>query len=267
MSTSLTTNKDLITVTVGSELDTWGPFVNYNTAVCDTVLGGIVTLTASNFTALSTAQLQCNFITFTGELVGHINIMLPLVGSFYTFRNATINSTQFLISIYNSSTAGDYVVLPPGEVVDITADGTNVKFANLDQVGAYLDLATDTLPAWMSAGRPHPYLLCDGSTISSSTYPVLTAMVGGTLPDLRGRTKFMYDPGGVAGSACTTFLFSSGTERVTLSASNMPFSVDTSISPTNFGAAAFFAIKAGTSSGVSNIPPAVVGGITVIRAA
>ncbi len=35
---------------------------------------------------------------------------------------------------------------------------------------------------------PVDYLLCDGSSFSSSTYPLLFALLGGTtLPDLRGK--------------------------------------------------------------------------------
>lgn len=44
--------------------------------------------------------------------------------------------------------------------------------------------------AIIRAIRPAPFLQCDGSAFTSSTYPALTRILGGaTLPDVRGRVR------------------------------------------------------------------------------
>ena len=48
---------------------------------------------------------------------------------------------------------------------------------------------------WATTSIPTGYLLCDGSTYSSVTYPDLFAVLGTTtLPDFRGKFARGYDP-------------------------------------------------------------------------
>lgn len=267
MSTGTTTNKGLITVTVGSELDTWGPFVNANAAILDNNLGGVATVALTNVpVVLSSAQYSCNFLTFTGAITANVTVTLPPIGSFYVAQNLTSNTSNFNITLTTTTATGQHIGLPWGEAVDIMVDGSNVKFRNFGRVGAYVDIGSSIVPSWITACTVPPYLICDGTTFNSSTYPTLTMLLGGTtLPDLRGRTRFMYDPLAVAGTACTSFLFAGGDQGTILHSSNLGYVVASH--PGSFGAGSVYSVQSVAGTPASNMPPAIAAGITVIRAA
>jgi Phage Tail Collar Domain len=196
MAVTQTPNKSLNLVTVGTESGTWGPYVNANESLLDNMLGGVTTVGLVNTPViLSSAQYQCNFITFTGALSGNVAVTLPPVGSFYTVQNLTSNTSAFQVTLQTSN-GGQVIGAPWGEAIDIMTDGTNVKFRNLGRVGHYLDMLGTSVPAWISACTVPPYLKCDGSTFSSATYPILFTIMGGTtLPDYRGRFRAYNDEG------------------------------------------------------------------------
>lgn len=274
MSTTILPHKGIIQVTVGSEEDTWGPFVNTNADILDSALGGVATVAlAGANVVLSSAQYQNAFITFTGALAANISVTFPPLPSFYTIQNLTTNTSAFQVTLTTSLSSGQHIGMPWGEVIDIMTDGVNVKFKNLDKVGTYLQLASSTIPAWITACSVPPYLLCIGSTFNSVTYPILASLIGTTLPDCRGRTKFALDDGAVRISSNNAFLVGSGTERVQYTSLNqMPYTIGAAqilnqqfLDPV---VSALFAANATiTPSLVANMPPAIVAGITVIRAA
>lgn len=225
-----TPNKSLYQVTVGTEVGTWGPFVNNNPGILDNVLGGVtvVPLVAANV-ILSSAQYQCNFITFTGALAASVTITFPPVGSFYTVQNLTTNTSNFQVTLVTTVAGGQQIGTPWGEAIDIMTDGTNVKYRNLGRVGSYWDHAGSSTPAWVNNCTIPPYLYCNGSTFSSATYPVLATIFGGnTLPDFRGRAPAYLNDGtgritsGSGGVDGNTLFAAGGNQTITLSSLHIP---------------------------------------------
>ena len=282
------------------------PGLNGNWQTADTNLGGVATiaLSSSNVT-LSSTQYANGTIRLSGTLTASVNVFFPAVQGWWTIENLTTGNFMAIINITGSP--GQQIGVEQGSAADIFLDGTNVKFRNLPPVGAYLDVVDSTVPAWISFCTVPPYLLCDGSTFSAVTYPYLNTKLGGTtLPDFRGRARFYLnggtgrittavsgvngdvrlssggeqtlqshshantfnDPGhshttainfyssvqGGTGAGGVAVIPPSGTGSTTLSSNT----VTTGASITNVNAGS------GTSQ---NMPPACIGGLTLIRAA
>lgn len=124
---------------------------------------------------------------------------------------------------------------------------TNLTDPTADQDAAtkkYVDDNTDSIPPGVIApyagtSAPAGWLLCDGSSVSTSTYSALEAVIGTTygnsggagtfdLPDLRGRTVFGKEASasriaasGTGGFDSTTLGDTGGDDTVTLSDSNI----------------------------------------------
>lgn len=62
-----------------------------------------------------------------------------------------------------------------GQWVDV-----NIKALDSMEIGCVIAFAGDTIPTG--------WLVCDGSSITQSAYPELYALIGGTLPNFKGRT-------------------------------------------------------------------------------
>jgi microcystin-dependent protein len=98
---------------------------------------------------------------------------------------------------------------------------------------AYISGSTDFLPAgvivpYAGSTAPDGWLICDGSTVDSATYPELYAIIGTTyggstsafrLPDLRGRVPVGYS---TSHSYATTLGTKGGESTHTLTISEMP---------------------------------------------
>ncbi|MEM6699992.1 MAG: tail fiber protein, partial [Bacteroidota bacterium] len=66
-----------------------------------------------------------------------------------------------------------------GQLLQTDGSG-NVSWTNVSPIG--------TIQMWPTETAPSGWLLCDGSTFNTSTYPDLNSVLGGnTLPDFRGR--------------------------------------------------------------------------------
>ena len=188
-------NLDLELVARGGDVGTWDTPTNSNWSIVDSVVGGIATITLNNTNVvLSAAQYQCRQITFVSTLTGSVSITFPT--SFtksYDIQNLCTGSSAFIILLVS---AGLEIGCPPGEVVEVVNDGTNMYYKNLGRIGTYIDFAVSTPPAWITNSGVNPYLLCNGGTFSSATYPVLTTILGGTtLPDRRGTVAANLDQG------------------------------------------------------------------------
>lgn len=243
-------------------------------------------------------QSQNAMITFTGTLTGNCTITFPLPG-YYIVENLCVVGA-FYVRL-GSSSPGNYVCAPPGEAVHVFNDGTNMRYVNLGRVGQYLDLGASAVPAWISNCTVPPYLLCDGSTFNASTYPNLNALLGGnTLPDARGRSRFSLDGGtsritnAVSGVDGATLLAAGGSQAMqqhthtftgtALPAHSHSYTMPQSNNPVTLGggqpnggtvSSYTSAVSAGTPAGTNstegagssqNMPPAYIGGITLIRA-
>lgn len=207
MTEPTTTGKALIIPATGDLVDTWGPdAVNPNMNALDGMLAGFtsialtntnVTLTVpSGFIATPGAgptQSQNAMINLTGTLTGPVAIFFPMPG-FYIVRNrCSVGAFHIVLS---NSGGGNVICAPPGEAVHVFADGTNMHYVDFGRVGSLMTLSTSSVPAWISNCTIAPYLNCDGSTFSSSTYPALAALLGGTtLPDARGRAMYTLNQG------------------------------------------------------------------------
>lgn len=279
MTVAQTSNKGLFTITVGTESGTWGPYVNNSANILDDSLGGTATISLSNSNViLSSAQYQCNFLTFTGTLGANVTVTLPAAGSFHTIQNLVTNPTQFSISL-NTAGAGERIGVPWGDATDIITDGSNVKFRSLGRVGTYLDVASQSIPNWIAACTVPPYLYCNGATFSSATYPVLRDFLGAnTLPDCRGRTRFSLNDGTARvnsslGLNGNTLLAGGGYDSVVLALSELPWAVSANLSdgftldgPDTTNRYGINKTPVSPVLSISNRPPAIVAGFTMIRA-
>src|SRR6516164_6242874 len=116
MAETYTTNKSFAQVTPGTDSGTWGPFVNNNVGILDTMLGGVATIPLTNANVqLSSGQYQCMFVKLTGALTGNIQLTWPGgVGGFWTIINQTTNSSAFYI-VLTSTSASQTIGVPPGQ--------------------------------------------------------------------------------------------------------------------------------------------------------
>lgn len=202
MVSTYTTNIQAEQPARGDQTNTWATNpCNNNSALFDLVSGGNISVSLSTVGALGIAllssQYQCKRITFTGALAATFSVVLP--SSFkksWEIVNSVTNSSLFYFNLYTNQVGSAFIAPPPGETTDVISDGFDIKFKNLDRVGTFWDYGGSSVPLWLSgcgiAGVlvVPPYLNCDGSTFSSSTYPQLAAILGSTtLPDARGRVR------------------------------------------------------------------------------
>jgi len=298
MVSTFTPNIQLNEPARGDDVGTWDTPVNANTTLLDLVCGGIVTIPLNNSNiVLSAAQFQCKTITFNSTLTGNVIITFPT--SFtksYEIQHLCTGSSAFVIQLLTAS-AGQAVAAVPGQVIEVLNDGTNIIYKNFGVIGSYVDYAGTTPPIWNNACSVPPYLHCNGTTFSSSTYPVLAAQIGTTLPDFRGRSPYYLNEGtgrltsGGAGIDGTTLFAAGGTNGVTLGTSNLPaYTPSGTISvpvpggmyaetganvvqagtnlPLSAGGAFTFNGNAqgGVSANIANAAPGAVAGIRMIRA-
>lgn len=180
----------------------------------------------------------------------------------------------------------------------------SIKFRNLGRVGTFWDYNGSSVPNWVSACTIPPYLLCDGSAFSSAVYPALAVVVNGTnVPDARGRARFSLNGGtgrvtaGISGINGNTLNSAGGDESmqshnhgvtdpghhhtpgggvattfITNNSSTLTFSAGNTGGPLGqigltSSDATGITINSNGSGGSQNMPPAYIGGITMIRAA
>lgn len=216
----------------GDDVGTWDTPVNGNMTIIDLVGGGIATQSLNNSNiVLSAAQFRSKGITFNSTLTGSVTITFPT--SFtksYEFFNACTGSSAFTITLETTAAGGQVICCPPGQWFECVNDGTNIKFKNFGgPIGTYFDYCGSSSPAWNDGCTVPPYVVCDGTSFSSGTYPLLTMILGGTTkPDARGRvratlnqttTRMLSSNGGVDG---TTLLAAGGVDSVTLATSQIP---------------------------------------------
>lgn len=192
----------------------------------DSAFGGVTSVGLSNVNvSLSVSQAQASVLRFSGALSGNVQITLPAIIKFWTIQNLTTGA--FTVSLTTGT--GQIIGLPPTEPVDVFSDGTNVYYKNFGRIGTYEDYAGAVIPGWIAVCSVQPFLPCDGSTFSGSTYPSLNAILGTTtLPDLRGRSRFFLNGGTnritTAGSGLDgdTRFSAGGGQNVTLTLAQTP---------------------------------------------
>lgn len=191
MASTFTPNVQLEEPARGDDVGTWDTPVNNNMTLLDLIAGGMTTISmAAGSVVLSAAQYKCKTITLNSTLAANATITFP--SSFvksYEVQNICTNSS-FTITLTTTAAGGQVICCPPGEIVDVLNDGTNLKYRNLGRVGSFVDFYVTAVPAWISGCTVPPYLNCTGTTFSSATYPALATILGSTtLPDSRGRVR------------------------------------------------------------------------------
>lgn len=198
MVSTFTPNIQLEEPARGDDVGTWDTPVNNNMTLLDLVCGSITSISLNNSNVtLSAPQFQSKQLTFVSTLTGSVTITFPT--SFkksYEIQNLCSGSSSFTITL--ATTAGGQVICaPPGEIVDVVNDGSNLKYKNLGRIGSYMDWAGGSnVPTWVSGCSIPPYLDCNGQAFSSAVYPVLATILGQTtVPDFRGRAPFYLNEG------------------------------------------------------------------------
>lgn len=221
-----TTNIALSVPAHGSNVDTWDADpVNNNSGILDACFGGVTSKSLTNVdVTLSATEARVNVLRFSGTLSGNVKITPSTLIKSWVCENNTLGN--FTVKMANAS--GNVVALPPGSS-QVYWDGTNFWFINLGVVGSYMDYASAALPLWVSSCTIPPYLICDGTTFSAGTYPLLNAILGGnTLPDFRGRSRAFLNGGTnritTAGSGIDgdTRFSAGGAQNVALDVSTLP---------------------------------------------
>lgn len=260
-----TTNKGYELQSTGSNTGTWGSTLNTSVfQIIDNNLGAITTksLSASDV-PLSSSESQSAILRLTGTLLANVIVTTSCYGFFFV---ENLTSGNFSVTLTNG--AGTSIIPPQYCRIPVLSDSTNgLRFgAPAIPPGTIMDYAgaSGTIPPYL-AGE---WLFCDGSSLSSSSYPGLFAAIGYTyggssgtfaLPDLRGRARFGRDNmGGSAASRVTTagssvdgatLGASGGGQNVTLTQAQLPTSIGSAASSTTIAvdggsANAFQAVKA-----------------------
>ena len=297
-----TANTSMAVPIRGSNVGTWDTPVNSNFNILDNMFGGVATVAlTSAAVTLASSQAQASVLRFTGTLTANVAVTLAGIYKSWTIDNQTTNAPSSYYVTIVSTSAASVIGVPQGQQ-DIFYDGTTVKFRNMDRIGAYWDYAGSAVPNWVAACTNIPYLNCDGTAISSATFPQLVNLLGTTtLPDSRGRfratlnsttTRLQSSVGGLDGS---TIYGGGGYDSITLNTSQIPSHTHANVlnTPPNAGigtntngnvatgGSVIFGIQtngiaqasgdsitnvaAGGGGPHPNVPPAYIGGITMIR--
>lgn len=297
----VTTNLALDVPAHGSNVDTWDTSpINNNSQLLDSVFGSVTSITPAGATTLTTTQLDVAILRIT---IGTANctVNVGAIRKAWVIENLSTSTGLALLT----GGSGNVIALPPGSC-QAYWDGTNMAFLNMQQVGDYKQTTYTATPAWVSACTVPPYLPCTGGTFAGATYPILAAILGTTqLPDKRGRAHYDIDGGtgrltaansGVNG---TTLFAAGGSPNFSATLANLPnttLSINLTNLTTRLGAingsipgnaqggtgvstyaAASFATLANITGSVgvnggqtqqagTTLSPALVGGITMIRA-
>ncbi len=127
-----------------------------------------------------------------------------------TLDLADINTDQQKIDVLNLN----------GATLEISlqGDGENTKTLDLS-----IFAPVGTIQMWPTSTPPSGWLICNGSSFSSGTYPDLATVLGGTtLPNFNGRFPLGVGNSGTSGSTSHGLGSNGGTETHTLSISEMP---------------------------------------------
>jgi hypothetical protein len=295
-------NLNIEEVARGGDVGTWDTPTNSNWTLMDSALGAITTISLNNANVvLNAGQFQSKQLTFNSTLTGSVTITFAT--SFiksYEIQHLCTGSSAFTITLETTATGGQVIAVPPGEIVDVVNDGTNLKFKNLGRVGTMVQIYASSMPNWVSACTVQPYLQCAAVQFSSATYPVLAMQLGSTTtPDLRGRVPYNVDGGAgrITGVIAGTLGTGGGDQNAqahthTASVSD-PGHLHTTTTPVPGGGSTWETWNTGSagtsngaagpntaaavtgisvtnatalSGGAQNLPPLLVSGITMIRA-
>ncbi len=229
MTEPVTTYKTLIVPNTGDLTGAWGTSaLNPNFQLIDAMFGGVTTLSLGAATTItlsvpattgiwggSVPQSSNAMIRLTGTLSGQNTCVLTLPG-FYIV-DAQFTPTDTFGVVFSPAVGTLSIGIPYGRKTQIFYDGSSgIDFVDMGFPGEALDLhGYTTFPKWMADCTNGVYLLKDGSSRVTATYPALawalrgafgnpsTPGVNFTLPDERARARIAYDSGGSTGRLTT----------------------------------------------------------------
>ena len=211
---STTNSRGLILPTVGSDVSTWGGYLNNNFAYITQMFGTVLSVALSDgvTTNLSQSQTQNGTIQLTGTLTVQTIVTFPNVSGYWNIDNRTLGG---YVMITTATGTNATIGIPQGKTsqiyVDITSSTPGIKFLNPADPGTYWDYASGTAPSWFTGCTSNgttaqlPWITCDGSAVSRTTYPYLYQAIGTTwgigdgtttfnVPDLRNRARVSVFP-------------------------------------------------------------------------
>ena len=210
---STTNSRGLILPTVGSDVSTWGGYLNNNFAYITQMFGTVLSVALSDgvTTNLSQSQTQNGTIQLTGTLTVQTIVTLPNVSGYWNIDNRTVGG---YVMVTTATGTNATIGIPQGKTsqiyVDMTSSTPGVKFLNPADPGTYWDYASGTAPAWFAGCTSNgttaqlPWITCDGTIYNKSDYLYLFNVLGGTwggngtttfaVPDLRNRARVSVFP-------------------------------------------------------------------------
>jgi microcystin-dependent protein len=162
------------------------------------VTGSVVTIPNG-----TTAQVYCdgtNFFSSQTGSAGNFNVNGNLVVAGTTALTGALTGTTGVFSGAISSVSPAFTGTPTAPTAAVGTNTTQIATTAFVQAAGLVG----EIKMWGTASAPTGYLLCDGSSVSTTTYAALFAVIGYTfggsgasftLPDYRGRM-----PIGVSGS-------------------------------------------------------------------
>jgi microcystin-dependent protein len=127
----------------------------------------------------------------------------------------TTNATQLNSLLSQASASTTYLTKASASTIYLTQASASVTYAPLPAT------PVGTIVMYGASAQPTGWLLCNGQ--STSGYPALAAVVGATVPDLRGRAPIGWGTSSDAGiNARTTIGDKTGAETHALTQSEMP---------------------------------------------
>src|ERR1700677_3022203 len=283
MTEPTTLTRALIVPNTGDLPGTWSTgALNPDFVAIDAMFGGVTTVSLTNanvvltvpagFTATPTAgptQAQSALLVFNGTLTANCTITFPMPGFYFIFNQCVVGS--FVVALASSG-AGNIICAPPGEMVMVFNDGTNMNYVGLERVNAYVDLAVSSVPDLRGRVR---FGLNQGTGVLE---PFGTGIDGDVLLSIGGNTQILQEhlpslvfpvdiPANqgahihaVTGGQATG-TESGGSGNIYLNNGNVnPLTALTQVLPAMSGSAA------SDGSDYSYVPPGTAAGIVFIRA-
>ena len=180
----------------GEDSGTWGTITNTNWNVMEQAVTGVDTIVMANanytLTNLNGVSDEARNIVIiaTGTTGGAgKQIIAPLVPKFYIVYNNT--SDGYAVNI--GASTGSVITIPNGVTAQVYCDGSTgfysaqtgsagnfVVNGNLTVSGNSNIIPAGVIQMWPTASPPAGFLICNGASLSTSTYANLFAAIGYT---------------------------------------------------------------------------------------
>jgi microcystin-dependent protein len=205
----------------GDQSGLWGDTTNNNLGdLIEQAITGVesIPMTDTDYTlsalngSVDEARNAVIIMTSIGSLTGSRNIIIPAVDKLYTVKNSTTGGQNIVVK----TSGGTGITVPNGQTVSLYCDGTDcyqtvttlsspsltgtptaptaAYGTNTTQIAttAFVQQAglTGEIKMWCTASAPTGYLMCNGQTVSRSTYSGLFAVIGTTFGAGDGSTTF-----------------------------------------------------------------------------